>query len=373
MDQNMYVIFISYHENLDESFFIAEELKEYYEKWGLRCVLIKDKRSISDPRQTIAKALGETDFLLQLYTNDPSPTDWMQREWEQYEIIRMSKNMKENRAVLHTKDTNLNDPFFEKFIKKGKSGELLVWQIDDEKDCRVAVETILEHSKRLVEPHGKVVLPEFCLSRIPHLRGLRSSQVANFFHNFYEANLKGLECVYPDRLAALGSVEQKINSLREGEKVRMLGITLKRYVLPDPEHPKSTGKYFESAIERGAEADLLQLNPKCPAAKHRAEIETPDKAYEKSTLFTEGEAVRSFYKNKPEFNGKVKIEFYDFPYVGILLFKDEIYIELYHVGKELQFPNICGHVPILVARKDSDFYKLFESHFVSLWPKKEGI
>ena len=65
---------------------------------------------------------------------------------------------------------------------------------------------------------------------------------------------------------------------------------------------------------------------------------------------------------------------YQTPYVGMVLFDDIIFVEIYHLGNDgekSEEKTICGRVPVMVVRNESPFYKLFSTHFERVWEESD--
>lgn len=370
-------LFISYHEKESDSMNIAKQLENFFGLggWGLDCQLVKYSEKTQPPRDIIRRNLAESLYLIQLFSTQPATSNWMRTEWDMYEALHKDKEDYKEPIIFYTKRTDRNHSSFNSIKVREESGYLKVVQIDDPEAAHDILIAILKEINIINDPErkrkGKIELPEFCRARVIQ-ELIEVSEVGKFIENFYEANRRGLECVYPDRKAAMEWVRAKFNALHGEEMIRMAGFTLKRYVHPeykDRNGEEGVGSEFVSAINRGVKAELLLLNPDCQAARRRAVIESPGKSFENTLFFEDYDAVRKYYKEH-DFQGRVQVELYEEPYVGLVIFENEIYIELYHTGDELADPNICGHVPILVARNGSIYYREFMSHFTNHWPKK---
>lgn len=356
-------VFLSYHEENVKSAEIVKQLGEFLKNWEIECFVMKWEEQTDPPKEKINKALAVSDYLLQLFTDWPKASKWMKIEWEAANSFLYAKEKRMHRPiVLFTDETNVASRSFGEIKRERDKGTILAVRVNE------AIPTLyglMVECGIFKKQHGEIVFP-MCCRPGPTPEKIELGHVGHFIQNFSEANRRGLECIYPDRSAAMEVLKNKFGSLRKGEKIRMLGVTLNRYVYPN--NPKGIGKTFEATIKRGVRAYILILDPKCQAAKERADIESLGIAYKESLFFVDNQAVKSYYANS-NFRNKVEITTYNSPYVGLVLFKDEVYIELYHIAEELRDANLCGHVPVLVARKDSIYYQLFNSHFESLWPK----
>ena len=223
----------------------------------------------------------------------------------------------------------------------------------------VGKEGILKTNKGM-ERMGEFTLPSFCRSKKTIIPSY--TEVGTFFKNFLDASQRGLDSVLPDKEPTMPLLAAGLKALERGERVRMIGFTLRRYT--DPEKGIS-GFAFREAVERGVVAQLLQLDPKCAAAKERVRIESPGKNFETTPFFKDGAWVRLSYEDRPN----VSFRKYATPYVGAVLLPNMAFVEIYHLGNDGEGANdtICGRVPIMVIRSNTPFYRLFSTHFDTFW------
>ncbi|MCX5886333.1 MAG: hypothetical protein NT096_10565 [Proteobacteria bacterium] len=366
------VIFISYHEGIPESRKIAVELEQFFKKWGHRCKLIIHSRTTKVTEDAIMEELGKSTWLLQLFTTDPESSKWMERERLWFEGKHHGKlNLKDAIKVLFTKDTPREDSSFNNLNAQAELGKLHLIQIDDPDQAQKTLSSIVFDKYFEDDQIGDIVLPE-CCRKPPDPDEIQLQALELFINNFRQANRRGLVSVYPDKWRTLDQIKSHLEQLNNGDSVRMMGFTLHRYVVSDVKKEGGTGKYFKAAINRGATARLLLLDQNCPAAIERVKIENPEKDFPNTVFYNDSVEVNNSYKEE-KYRDCVLRKFYKTPYVGLVLFKDEIFVELYHLGhdgekdKSGMKETICGRVPVLVIKKDSPFYKLFDSHFERVW------
>ena len=111
-----------------------------------------------------------------------------------------------------------------------------------------------------------------------------------------------------------------------------------RYTHPDG---RIGGEFIKAVKDRGAKARLLLIDRNCRAAEERISIESP-KDYDKGNrntinkaiLFKDNAAVENFYRKEDFFDGKVQLRFYNTPYAGVVIFRDLIFVEIYHLGHD---------------------------------------
>lgn len=374
-------VFISYKDDDNRSKKIVDQLVKFFIAWeNIESVPVSRAETTAPPKEVIAKELGEAAYLIQILNNKEGPSKWMVVEWEQAESLSVAtETYKLQEGIrtpiaLYTNKIDLNSQSYQ-FIKNAKaSGNKRVINIDKQ-DPSPTLIGILVETGRLPRKHGGITVPDFCKKpQDPDEVNLKA--LIDFIDNFRYAQNRGLVSVYPDNKASLERLKPRLKNIEENETIRMVGFTLNRYVYPDNE--KGIGNIFYSAIKKeGVKAQLLLLNPYCSAAKERMKIESNvdidrDDSIEDAILYKHNRAVAKYYSN----NGHVDIKYYKTPYVGMVLFDDIIFVELYHLGHDGESKKektICGRVPVLVIKKPSPFYNLFDSHFANLWEnaKKE--
>ena len=373
-------IFISFHEGIPESLDIAHQLQEFFKGWGRECSLVMSQKKKAPPEKTIHEELMRTSIFLQLFTVDPEPSDWMKEEMSLfgYEIGRRNPSPHRGDVVkyLYTQDT-VNaletdggpDRFshFRSIQTQTKEGRLHLVRIDQPEDAQRLLSAILFEDRYPGKDFGDIVLPECC--RQDTALDYKLQDLRTFLGNFVDAYERGLKGVFAVREKAQRQIEAALHSLKPKEMARMIGFTLRSYVDPDK---GGTGRAFEAAMGRGAEARLLLLNPNSQAGRQRMAIESPGVPSNKTTLCQDSQEVAKKYAGD-EWKEKVKIRYYSTPYFGMVLFPDRAFVEIYHLGhdgekeEEGKGELICGRVPIMVLQKGTPFYRLFASHFDSIW------
>ena len=359
-------IFISFNERDAKSESIAVDLEKFFQLWGRQCDLILHKRSMANIRDTIRKGVDESKLMLQLFTKNSSPTPWMEQEFDWFR----ENNGRNAVKYLFTEDTDKADPYQRNLQAEAKKGKIAYVKIDDAIEADRFLSSILFDKNYACPGSGKIVLPPFC-QQTKRSDEISLQELEEFIKNFRHASNRGLVSVYPNKDEPKVRIESRIESMKEGELVRMIGFTLHRYV--HPENKKGLGKIFVEAIQRGVEAKLLILKRSCSAAKERMRIESDalnEDDYANAILSKDNIAVSEYFLKENEFADKVEIRYYKTPYVGMVLFDDVIFVEIYHLGddnKEIEELTICGRVPVLVVRNNSPFYNIFSSHFDRVW------
>lgn len=383
-------IFISYKEDNEKSAEIALELREFFKRWGQDCELVAYSISNSPPKNEIRDKIKSSKYMLQLLTTDRKISDWMQWERDTFETVlsyddndptTFGKRFK----VLHTAETDFNSEEFSDIRALAKEGLLSLIPIDNEIKAQKLFKSIIFNDLSF-KSTGEICLPECCKPKASskiHKKKLgpdrfRIDDAYKYLKNFRIANSKGLKSVHPDNNSARNQIIEKIQQLKTGESVSLVGFTLHRYTHPD----RTVGSEFVKAIkDRGAKAKLLLINRNCRAADERMRIESSEEYYtnkEHAILFDDNVKVETYYRNNNFFNGQVELKFYSTPYSGVVIFEDLIFVEIYHLGDDEEnlvddnenlepINTICGRVPVLVIEKGSPFYRIFSSHFDQLW------
>ncbi|MEW6089089.1 MAG: hypothetical protein AB1498_12385 [bacterium] len=356
-------VFISFKESNEKSEQIVEQFKKFFNEWNnLNYSIVRSELTKGKNREdTVQDCLNKSTCFLQILT-DHKESDWLTKELYWAQMIKLKI------FVLYTNDAD------RKTIDSLKNERLDIYEIIDEKNCQRIFKEILFLNKRLPKKCGKIELPDCCLK--PQKQQIEIDRVKEFISNFYEASMRGLIGVYPNRDSVINSLEKRFEKLSsEKGEIRMLGFTLRRYVMPYKKDEKGNeqenkiGRLFESAITNGVNAKMLLLSKNCYAAKERTKIENEDKVHKQSDLVIHSNEVSSKYLSYKN----VKIKYYETPYTGMIIFDDEVYVELYHLGKEIKDKNLCGHVPILLIKKGQEegYYDLFEHHFDNIWKKSK--
>ncbi len=363
-------VFVSYKSDDDRSREILEQLVIFFERWGLDCQPVDRKESTDVPQESVNKELGESHYLIQLINQQKEPSQWMKIEWDVAKTLIKTHHMV-MRIAFYTAETPINTTEFKEYAKAHKDGTEWIINVDMDKSAAgKRIEAILKDAEALKEKHGEIVLPAFCYHpRDTSEISLKSFQ--DFIDNFRHAHSKGLSSVYPDKYKPTAWLLNRLKKLKNGEKVRMLGFTLNRYVYP--KNKKGIGEFFRRAvINNNCKAELLIFDRECKASHDRMKIESPadyERNYKKATLYKDNEDVEKYYTSK-QWKGRVFIRKYRTPYMGMLIFDDMILVEIYHLGhdgKEFNEKTICGRVPVLFIRAGTPFYKLFKSHFERVW------
>jgi hypothetical protein len=373
-------IFVSYRENDEKSCRIADDLNQFFDNWGVVCHVIRKVPGSEPPRLKMSAAIKRSTHFFQILTRDPSPSEWMEKElgWFRFE---QGENGDQKVVVLHTDDNQHEDLYPEnsEIANKIGAGDITTVLCEDSNKVKLFLRGILLEAGVLPFPQSRsheFVLPKFCQQRDTVDFGILEDHLRNF---------RGLQRFYSDKNTARQRLEQKLKNLRKGDLIRMLGFTLRRYVHPSlpGKPPNAMGQSFCDVVSsKGVKAQLLILSRNCPAAKERMAIESPDIPTRESVFFKDNKDVVDHFKEsrlydpqKREANS-VQIKYYQTPYVGMIVFEDELFVEIYHLGDDgddaeslvgTNKKTICGRVPILVIEKDKPFYKLFKSHFERVW------
>lgn len=376
-------IFISYREANKESSEIALDLQRFFIEWGRDCELVKYSLSNSHPKQKIRDYLKASKYLLQLFTTDTDISEWMKFERDTFETMLDYEDEKikfnDRFKVLYTSNTDMNSLAFTDTLALANSGLITLFKIDNEEDAQIFLKSIIFDERCQLEGTGPICLPACCkpktYSQLPpskqNIDNPYVRETEDYIHNFRIARNRGLKSVQPDKVALEHLVSRRIQDLKEGDNVSLVGFTLHRYTHPEG----NLGPEFIKAIaERNANARLLVLNRNCRAAKERMRIESPleiKSNKEKALLYKDNLAVETFYNDNAFYDGKVQLRFYSTPYSGVVIFEDLIFVEIYHLGDDGESTEeektICGRVPVMVIEKDSPFYRIFSSHFEQLW------
>ncbi|MBI4825208.1 MAG: toll/interleukin-1 receptor domain-containing protein [Nitrospirae bacterium] len=371
-------VFISFHEENNKSAYIADELKKFFTDWKVIHHIVKDKITIKNPGKIILESIRASDCFLQIFT-DSSRSEWMKKEWAWAKDQKMERDGAFNIIVLTTSYCDKNEDFT-KEIKNIKKAGYRVERIDEEDKARNILSGILVNYKKLLkDQHGKIELPDFCKTQAEKEQ-IELGHVGEFIMNFIGAYKRGLKSVYPDRKSIINLLEKRLRRLRnDGGEVKMLGLALRRYTIPSEDEVKedegNVGQLFWDAINdesNRSNARLLLLKLECDSAKERIKIESPDAMTEdESRLFKASKKVQQKYVG----HRNVKIGYYYTPYVGMVIFEDEAYVELYHLGTQIKDKAICGHVPIMLIKKNPDegLYELFDSHFENVWINSKQV
>jgi len=230
-------IFLSFYEGSEKSWEIIQQLKAFFKEWNLATFVVRDKESIEPPYTEMMDRLIESRFLLQLFTAHENTRKWMSWEWHTFETARRaqaSREAMEPPVVLYTKETDLGHESFGEFKSEIDKGRIRACNINKEREMQSLLGGILVKTKRLHEPHGPIQLPAFCQPAAATER-MTWDIVEEFIRNFRGASMKGLERFYADRSEMIPDLKRRFEQLRqEKDLVRMIGFTLKGFVLPDP-------------------------------------------------------------------------------------------------------------------------------------------
>jgi len=331
------------------------------------------------------EGLKESGYFLWIIEKDEIPTFWMQKEWEWFEEEHEGDFAKKSspRAIFCPDYTDIADQFKRNSSKK-------IMEIGDEissaniecnikrSECQSGLIRLMKYYEVIRKEHGEIVFPEFCSSSPK----IDASEIGEMFEGFAKAIQQGLIKVYPDKNMAMQQIAENFRSLTRNSQMKMLGFTLRRYIDGTENNFRAL---FKTAIEKkDCRLQILTLNPKCTAAVERMHIESP-KEFEKdksrgskTVFFKDRKAVveycveNGWYMGKGQKN-KVEMKTYHTPYIGLVIFDEEIFIEIYHLGnngermEQTEERTICGRVPVFVVRRDTPFYKLFNSHFDTVW------
>jgi hypothetical protein len=370
-------VFMSRRFNSRQSKAIVDQFKQYLDHWDVEVVDLQYNSS-SDVDPLMVKEIGRCAWFIQLFTDGANQSDLMRFEWD----IALGHKFTDGAElrVAHTSDTGLRPEMFEYL---GKSIQKVDFSNPDATSGLIC--SILEKAGVLAKKHGRIELPAFCQQRSAR-ESIDVDSVKEFLDNFIASSRKGLAAVFPDRQHAFEArLRNRFERFsREGGLVRLVGFTLARYVLPEgsaeptPSEQQAGGQqagaFFAKAIaEEKGSAQLLLLDPVSSAASERMRIESPDTPDEQTLFLTDSLAVRR-YLREHSIKQRVEIRYYASPYAGLVIFDDEAYVEVYHLGRQEGDKGLCGQVPILVVRKLDNpcFYGFFEDHFKTLWKANEG-
>jgi len=374
-------IFISYHEKNRKSVEIADQLRRFFESWKRPCKQVAFNRDKRVPRTQILEDLASSCTLLQVFTSDAEASKWMEYERAAFEGMRVGFDLRDSVKVLYTSETHKNIFGDETVLSSwneiqshAAAGLLDLVKIDDEAEAsRLLVSILFDGTHSPKQPEAKLLLPECCCPpkqpAEPDINELKS--LKDFLFNYIDAYDLGLMCVYRDKDEAMDQIKHRLKELKDGELVRMMGFTLHRYVHPlRPKDKQGTGVVFEQAIKNGAIARILLLDRESDAARERMKIESPEeykKDISEAVLYRDSEAVETYYRGKELYGGRIEIFYYQTPYVGMVLFENCIFVEIYHLGEDpmdvTKNATICGKVPVLRIKENSQFYRIFNSHF----------
>lgn len=369
VDENS-CLFLSYYSGSSKSVEIKDQLAHFLRDWKIRYFDFTETETLDSPENSMLENLRNARFFFQVFTDHDNSRKWMKEEWfAARALLRTAGFPMERIVILHTTQTNLQDNTFRDMRNALDWLRIAKYNLDDEKQVQNLLYGILIETGRIInDKHGEIKLPTF--GQPPVVSDQSTLKIVKeFLQNFEDVSRKGLERFYADREELLPQLERKLMGLKEGDDpVRMLGFTLHDYVFPKT---RGLGTVFKKAIRRGARARLLLLDRDCEAAKQRGKIESNVTVYEKSKFYRESWPVCRLYSIEQ----KVEIRHYHTPYVGLIIFDDEAYVEIYHLGKKEapmgkeEDQEMCGQVPIWVVknRGRGGLYQLFESHFEKVW------
>jgi hypothetical protein len=365
-------LFISYKIGDERSIEIINHLQAFFSSWGIECYVAELAEDTRSPEGSILENLQASQYLIQILNNQGRPSRWMREEWDIATVLQRTKNGIQAIYAFYTSETPINTRPYRTYLNFRKEGKHRIVNIDkDKRELQAIFKSILIDANALNKKHGEIILPEFCYSPRPPA-DINLKLFEDFLDNFKHAYNKGLTKIFPDKDSSTEWLSQRMSNMKKGEKVRMLGFTLFRYVYPNSD--RRIGNIFEEKILKdNCTAELLIIDRACKAAHERMKIETPTE-YKKNNpnsalLYKDnGKVIRKFSLKK--WNGKISLKKYKSPYVGLVLFNDMILVEIYHLGDDGEHrtnKNICGRVPILLIRSGTSFYKLFDSHFTNVW------
>jgi hypothetical protein len=367
-------VFLSYSFESKRSYEIVQQLDAFFQPWGVKVIDLQKSQTVKrTPVEEVLVAIRSCGWFIQLFTDHSNDREWMKDEWGFAVAHGITK------ILAHTSETNLEHHSFNKLM--GLGGNLRRVDFSNPRATEDFLYAVLLEAGALGENHGPIQLPVLC-QRQSAAERIDVDSVGEFLTNFLASHRKGLAAVFPDRQHAFEArLQDRFRRFSEsGGLVRLVGFTLARYVLPPRlmEHTSAgqqVGQFFETAITtKGASAHLLLLDPSSRAAEDRMRIESDGIPPEQSLFFTDFSRV---YWHLAQLSAKheVQTKYYASPYAGLVLFEDEAYVEVYHLGRLAGDRGLCGQVPILVVRKLENpcFYKFFESHFDSLWDVSKQI
>lgn len=369
---NQPCVFLSFEHNNPKSEPTMSELRKFFSEWGCRVEVARNEPRVDPVEKAVCKMIGQCDYFLQILT-DTTQSEWMKKEWLAAETCSAFHQRPRRVYLAYTEDAKRNRASA-KLIHELEQHELphvVPFQIDNEESARPILEGLLVELERL-DPvaHGKIELPACnCASDEAETKDYRGMVRAleGFVDSFQKAMQLGLEQIEVDRDQAQSRLRSRFENAQD-EKIKMLGFTLRRYV--DPEHDSGLGGKLQQAMDsRRVKLDLLLLDPHCDAARQRIAIESPKARHEESLLVKDSTLVTTYLSARSD---KVTWKYYRHPYVGLVIFSDLLFVECYHLSKNVGADGICGQVPIMVARRGSFFYRLFESHFQSVWDAPEA-
>ncbi len=364
-------VFISYKSDDDRSVEIKDQLEEFFNNWGLECKPVDRIENIDPPKIIIDTELRTSHYLIQIFNRQEKPSPWMRKEWDEAQNFhKYGENMR-MLAAFYTTETPIDNESFRRYVTDRNRGEKRIINIDKEKkNAETTIQGIVINAGVLNKTHGKIILPDFCyFPQDPSDISLEAFE--DFIECFRDAYEKGLSKVYPDKDKPTAWIVKRLRSMKDGEKVRMLGFTLNRFIYP--ENKRGIGDVFEQVLStHDCKAELLIFDRDCQAAHDRMKIETYGdykKGPKYTLLYKDNENVEKYYSKK-KWKDRITIKKYSTPYMGMVIFNDMILVEIYHLGddgEEKTDKNICGRVPLLFIQGDTPFYKLFESHFERVW------
>lgn len=346
-------LFLSFDENDESSLEMVNAAEVYFNSWNIDPIIIKKHTGINDPTEAVFDGLERANYFLQIMTAKQR-SYWMEKEWNH--IIGRAHAAKCS-VFLFSKD-GIDIDRDTRDVHHAKLG--------DEEAIQTQITKILKHRKDK-ESIGNCFLPKcFRNDQKAKLEFKDIDELLDFIQNFKDVYGRGLIRIYPEKKDIADPIKRKLSALQPGDEVRMLGITLKSIVAPDGND--SVGYHLGEALTHNANVKvrMLLLDRNCDAAKERAGIEDRGVSYESTLLLTDSNKVRQHVADSSH-KDRFSIVDYKTPYCGMVLFKDEVFVEMYHIGDHLSKRELCGKVPILQIRKGYDLYEYFDSHFKNVW------
>lgn len=365
--QQPFTLFLSFDYGNQLAQRITSELVAWFKPWNITAIRMDDRETV-DFEKRISASIKTANLFVQVVTPGSSKREWLakERHWAE-QAHGKNKNKPSEFVFLLTEDISESWKPPSSLPSKPK-----VYRIP--RDANRGLTAILRQATGLTSIGG-ISLPPFC--RAESGVHLRLEELIELLHNYSDGYKKGLVAVYSDRQqpSARERLRGRMEQLAKvGGTVRMAGFTLSAYVLP-PKRSGETmcGDVFQKALRhRSTRACLMLLDVKSLAAEERCSIESPDLGAD-AILYRDSMRVCKRFPIDDE--KRVSVKFYKSPYIGLVLFDDLVFVEIYHLGTEggstTAEKGICGQAPYLVFRNQSDdnvcMYKLFSSHFDNLW------
>lgn len=392
-------VFLSYDEKLKNSIKIADELDRFFKSWEVTCHVIRKAEIKGDISSYINETISKSNWFIHIFTDNPNMSPWMKKELDMFKYIHHNKLKEETAmwAAIFTPQYKMNEIYNNDSVIQHEiiAGKRDCISISNRQKLKNLLCSILVDKEKLLKKHGEVKIPDFGIKieSIPDERDkINFEKLKEFINNFHDSYEGGLECIYRDKNVAMKRILLHFEKLKQDDCVKMLGFTLRRYVHNKDRDGNDNypGQLFTEALNsQGCKAKLLLLHEECFAMHERSKIESPEEYDENdlsgTILYSDRNDVikycvdnKWYSKNRNGDQNIVSIKKYCTPYIGIVLFNEKAFVELYHLGKDPEAiseskKTICGEVPVLVFKKGTTFYKIFESHFDNIWENADWV